>query len=112
MNISKRSNPSVMGDIYEVSVNREDILNMGNAIFIKAVELVAEQLAKDILENNYSEIMSKISPEAIANMTIAEAGAAVNETLRKKMPDKILEIEKRTTQIYQKGLLGGMKRIQ
>lgn len=48
------------------------------------------------------------------NMAIAEAGAAINETLHKKMPDKILEIEKRTTetQVYQRGLLGGMRRIR
>ena len=112
MNISKYQNPNVMGDVFEVLVSREDTLMMGDAIFARAVELVAEQLAKDILENNYAEIMERISPQAIANMVIAEAGAVVNETLHKKLPDKILEIEKRTTEVYQKGLLGGLKRIQ
>jgi len=111
MNISKRNDPNTMADIIEVSVKQEDYINMGQAVVFRTVEIVAERLAKDILENNYAEIMGKISPEAIANITIAEAGAAVNETLHKKFPDKILEIEKRTTEVYQKGLLGGLKRI-
>lgn len=112
MNIKKQNDFNSMADIYEIAVSREEVLIAGKAIATRVIEMVAEQMAKDILENNYNEIISKISPEAIANMSIAEAGVAINETLHKKLPDKVLEIEKITTQVYKKGLLGGLKRIQ
>ena len=73
---------------------------------------VSKVIADYIIEKHFDEILQKISPEAIANMSIAEAGAKINETLNKKMPDKILEIEKTRTEVYQRGLLGGFKRIK
>jgi predicted HAD superfamily phosphohydrolase YqeG len=111
MHITEEFNHSTMGKQYRIAVEQEELFAFGESIKKRNIELVADQLATDILANNYNEIMSKISPEAIANMAIAEAGAAVNDTLKKKLPDKILEIEKHDTQIYQRGLLGGMTRI-
>jgi hypothetical protein len=106
MQIIKESNPNANGWIYNVFVAQEECIMLENAIRTEVVELVARQITNDILSNNYNEILSKISPEAIANMAIAEAGAAVNETLHKKLPDKILEIHKTDTRVYQRGLLG------
>jgi hypothetical protein len=111
MQIIKESNPCERGYMYNVFVSQEECITLGNAIRTEIVGQVAKQIANDILANNYDEILSQISPEAIANMAIAEAGAAVNETLHKKLPDKILEIEKHDTRVYQRGLLGGVKRI-
>lgn len=111
MNITPRTNHNTMSRLYKVSIEQEEILSLCESIRGRTIELVAQQLAKDILANNYNEIMSKISPEAIANMAIAEAGAAVNETLKKKLPDKILEIHKTDTQVYQRGLFGGLHRV-
>ena len=111
MQIIKESNPNQNGWMYNVFVSQEECIMLENAIKTEVVALVAKQISNDILANNYNEILSKISPEAIANMAIAEAGAAVNETLKKKLPDKILEIHKHDTQIYQRGLLGGVTRI-
>jgi len=111
MNITSKTNYSTMSRLYEISIEQEEILNLSESIRGRTIELVAQQLANDIIANNYNEIMSKISPEAIANMAIAEAGAAVNETLKKKLPDKILEINKTDTQVYQRGLLGGLHRV-
>mgnify|MGYP007044001683 CR=1 FL=1 len=72
----------------------------------------ARHVADHIIAHHLPEILEKISPDAIANMSIAEAGAAVNETLHKKMPDKILEIERRSSpHIYKKGIFGGLKRM-
>ena len=111
MQITSKYNHDTMGYSYEVSIGQEEIMALDKAIKSRTIELVAQQLANDILANNYNEIMSKISPESIANMAIAEAGASVNETLHKKLPDKILEIHKTDTQVYQRGLLGGLKRV-
>jgi hypothetical protein len=111
MRIIKESNPCQNGYMYNVFVSQDECIMLENAIRTEIVEQVAKQISIDILANNYSEILSKISPKAIANMAIAEAGAAVNETLKKKLPDKILEIHKTDTQVYQRGLLGGVTRI-
>lgn len=111
MLINKEKNQYTTDNIYRVSVTKEDELCMVEPIRQRIVELVAYQIAQDILQNNYAEIIGKISPEAIANMAIAEAGAAINETLNKKLPDKIIEIHKTDTQVYQRGLLGGLNRI-
>jgi hypothetical protein len=111
MNIIPKTNYDTMSRLYEMSIEQEEILNLCESIKNRTIELVAQQLANDILANNYNEIMFKISPEAIANMAIVEAGAVVNETLKKKLPDKILEIYKTDTQVYQRNLLGGLKRV-
>lgn len=98
---------------FRTKVPREVLINeMPYAIFQEVVRQVADIVAKKVLEEKFDEIMQKISPEAIANMAIAEASAAVNETLHKKMPDKILEIEKRSTEVYQRGVFGGLRRLK
>ncbi|EGD47124.1 hypothetical protein Cpap_1516 [Ruminiclostridium papyrosolvens DSM 2782] len=87
-------------DVYVTKISeQEKYQNLYEPIMLTVIEKVAHQIACDILEKNYSEIVSKISPDAIANMAIAEAGAKIHETLNKKLPDKILEIEK-TQQKY------------
>jgi len=85
---------------------------IAHAVPQEIISQVSKVIADYIIEKHFDEILQKVSPEAIANMAIAEAGAAVNETLHKKMPDKIVEIEKRSTEVYQRGLLGGLKRIK
>ena len=76
------------------------------------VREAASKIADYIIAHHLPEILEKISPDAIATMTIAEMGAAVNETLKAKLPDKIVHIEHPAmTRIYQKGVFGGLKRI-
>lgn len=99
------------GRTINVSVSNRDMLGTEDAIRSRIIELVAQQLAIDILENDYVQIVSKISPEAIANMAVAEAGAKINELLNSKLPDKIQFIEKNTTQVYQKGIFGNLRRV-
>lgn len=72
---------------------------------------IAQQIATRYVAENFDRIMATISPEAIANLSIAEAAAAIRVTLEKKIPDKILEITKTHTEVYQRGILGGMKRV-
>jgi hypothetical protein len=111
MRIIKENNPRERGYMYNIFVSQEECVALETSIRTEIVQKVAIQIATNIIANNYNEIMSKISPEAIANMAIAEAGAAVNETLKKKLPDKIMEIHKTYTQVYQRGIFGGVERI-
>jgi hypothetical protein len=80
------------------------------AIFDK----IADKLADQIILELGPEIMKRLDPQAIANLTIAAAAAKVNETLNKKMPDKILETVRTETQtrIFQRGLFGGVREIR
>ena len=94
-------------------VNKEVFLTkLPIAIFQEVVREVGKRIADEVMSKKGKEIMKSISPEAIANMAIAEAGAAVNETLKKKLPDKILEVVRKETEVWQRGFFGGMKRIK
>lgn len=72
---------------------------------------VAHEIAMRIVEEKFQEIMAAIDPQAIANLTVANAAAKINDTLKKKIPDKIVEIHKTNREVYQRGLLGGVKRV-
>ena len=95
-------------------IQRHAMKNYAPEIIAKACGIIAEHIAAEFVEKHGSEIAAKLSPDAIANMTIAAAGAKVNETLNKKMPDKILEIEREVhkSSVYQRGLFGGLKRLK
>ena len=94
------------------SVSTEDLLNNTLPKILEQIhKQVAHEIAEECVSKYLPQIMEKISPEAIANMSIAEAGAMINETLHKKLPDKVLTVEKTKEKIFQKGIFGGMKRI-
>lgn len=98
--------------IFRTEVGREAFMtDMPYAIFKEAVAQVAAIVAQKIIDEKMAEILEKVTPTAIANMAIAEAGAAVNETLHKKMPDKILEIEKHNKEVWLQPFFGHPKRI-
>lgn len=100
-------------EVFRTKVPREVLISeVPYAVFQEVVRQVASVVAEKVIQEKLTEILEKVTPEAVANMAIAEAGAAINETLHKKMPDKILEIEKRNTEIYQRGIFGGFKRIK
>lgn len=91
-------------------INEREILE-SREFHATLLDVIANTIAKEIIKYHLPEILEKISPEAIANMTIASAGAKINETLSKKIPDKILHAETTRTEIYKSGLFGGLKRI-
>lgn len=80
--------------------------------FLEAVLVnVSEKIADELIKHHLPEILEKISVEALANMTIAQAGAEINKTLKEKIPDKILHVETEKATVYQKGIFGGLKKI-
>lgn len=99
--------------IFRTTVGREALMNeLPYTVFREVVKQVADVIAKKILEERMAEILEKITPSAIASMAIAEAAAAVNETLHKKMPDKIIEIEKRSQEVWLQPFFGRARRIK
>lgn len=83
-----------------------------DAVARRAIEIIAESIAGQYLDAYGSEVLKVMSPEAIAQMAIAEAGAAVNDTLKKKLPDKIVEVTRTEKEVYQRGIFGNLRRIR
>ena len=103
-----------MGELVVTArIGRQDMITEHLPKIVNQIQRqVASELAADCVNNYLPEIMEKISPAAIANMAIAEAGATVNETLHKKMPDKIQIIEKTSRpEVFQRGFLGGLRKL-
>lgn len=95
---------------FAIKAYRADMLDSPSFLG-KVLEKASEIIANEIIEHHLPEVLEKISPEAIANMTIASAGAKINETLAKKIPDNILHAETTRAQIFQRGIFGGLKRV-
>lgn len=112
MSISTTSHRDVQTNTFVIEHKIVDKFLSGDDMCEAIIRNAGAKVADHIIANYLPEILEKISPDAIANMAIAEAAAAVNQTLKQKMPDKIVEIVRRESpQVYQKGLLGGLKRI-
>lgn len=108
MDVSVCNSEKSRGKTYSAFVSDRDFECLDEMIMRE----VAKQIANKIVEESFGDIVAYIDPKAIANMAIASAGAKINETLNKKMPDKILEIKtKGDTEVWQRGIFGGMKRI-
>lgn len=84
MKVNKESQDQSMSVIYSVEVLSVDCMHMVENIQAVIVEKLADQIAKDILEKHYVEIMENVSPVAIANLAIARVGARIADTLDNK----------------------------
>ena len=73
---------------------------------------MAQLIAERYVADNYQEIIKHITPEAVATLTAAESAAKIRESLEKNIPSRVLEIEKTRTEVWQRGVLGGMSRIR
>lgn len=109
MTITESYDAATREQRYLVRVPDVESAAIGQQVITSVISAVSQRIADDYLAKHGAEVLAKISPEAIASMTIAEAGAAVNETLHKKLPDKVLEVERRV--VYQRGVFGGLRRL-
>jgi hypothetical protein len=83
--------------IYTLRFSRRDVMAFDDSVISLALEEAAKKIAADYLARHGAEVLAKISPDAVASMAIAAAGAAVNETLQRKLPDKVIE---RRTEVH------------
>lgn len=96
-----------------VEVERSDFMEMLPDLIVRAVvERVSAEIAAKFTEEHAQEILAALDPQAIANLAIAGGAAAVNKTLREKLPDKVVEVVREKTQVFQRGIFGGLRRIR
>lgn len=90
-----------------VKLDRSEILcsAMPAAIMAK----IAQSVADKYVEEHYAEIAARLDQNAIANSAIAEAGKKIAEEIQRK-PNIVHEVENHT-EVYQRGVFGGLKRI-
>lgn len=75
------------------------------------VHQIADKVADIYVAEHYQEIVAKIDQQAIANLSVAEAGVKIREALEKDIPGRVEHIIERKREVYQRGLLGGITRI-
>ena len=93
-------------------VKMEELLSLhGPEYFFREI---AQAIAEKYVAEHYRDIAALISKDAVATMVMAESAAKIRETLEKKIPDKVMEVVRTqvNTEVWQRGLLGGMKRIR
>lgn len=89
-----------------------DVTASSNAMLTAILREIAEKVAARFVAEHYVEIASHLDPQAIANLSIAEGAAKIQETLSKKLPDKIMEVVRTETQVFQRGIFGGITRLK
>lgn len=109
MEVSFHQSPMTREITMATRINESEIMAqaMPELILREAARLIAERLVSE----KYQEIVAMIDPQAIANLTTAETAAAINKTLKEKIPDKIVEVERVRREVYQRGVFGGVRRI-
>lgn len=75
---------------------------LGTQLFSAALKLAAEKIADKLVEEHYQEISKNIDPQAIANLSIANAAAKTRELLDQKLPERV----EKAVEVYHTGLFG------
>lgn len=76
--------------------------------FRQAVELIAARWAAE----HYADVAAHLDPRAVANLAVASAGAAINQTLQKKLPDKVVEILRTEREVWERQPDGSSIRVK
>lgn len=99
--------------LYQLEISTLESDLMGRELAREVIRVAAETLAAEYLEQHGSEVLASLNPEAIANMAIAEAGAAVNDTLKKQHAERVQYVPVAgAREIYQRGIFGGLRRVR
>ena len=113
MKVQTNKNTNTKETDYLVSVPEEIFAaKLPIAIFEEVTKLVAHKIAEKVLREKGQEIFKQISQKAVATLAVAEAGRGIKEILDKKLPDKVETIVKKETEVWQRGILGGIRRIR
>lgn len=103
-------NPARMTKHFDVSLPQDELAHMvHHEIAERVVEKVATAVSDYIIHNHFQEIIKGIDIQAISNIAVAEAGAKINETLSRKLPDKVMVIEKTRERLSRLDLLRGLE---
>lgn len=99
--------PADMGIGMAIRVTDIDVERMAYAIYVEIARAIAERFVAD----NYQSIAALLDQNAIANLSVAEAGAKLRESLEKSIPGRTVIERHVDRQVWQRGLLGGVKRV-
>lgn len=94
----------------KTAISLEEILHSREyqyGLYKAIIDQCANAFCEYILEKHFDDIISRISPEAIANMTIAKSGAAISASLT-SISDVIPIPQQKETKEY--NFLGGLKK--
>ncbi len=94
--------------LFRASIGRED---MTHGFAENIMSRIAAAVAERYVAEHYQEIAKLIDQQAIATLSVAEGAAAIRETLQKKLPDRIMEVERTSVAVLQRGLFGAVKRV-
>jgi hypothetical protein len=78
-------------------------------MFTDALKEAAKLIAEKWCAEHYIEVAAKLDPQAIANLVIAKGASEIKKTLEERLPGRVDTIVER--EVYQRGLLGGMRRV-
>jgi len=70
---------------------------------------IAEKVAERYVEEHFAELTSRLDQNAIANLAIAEASKKIAEEIRTQ--PVVLHNKETNREVYQRGLLGGLRRV-
>ena len=86
-----------------------DTVLQSESFSLAVLKKIAETVAEKFVEEHYAEIAAKLDQNAIANLAIAEASKKIAEEIQRR-PNIVREVEHHTA-VYQRGLLGGLRRV-
>ena len=70
---------------------------------------VVRQIAARYVEEHYAEIAARLDQNAIATLAVADASKKIAEEIQRR---PTIIHEKGDTQVFQFGILGGMRRVR
>lgn len=76
------------------------------------VQEIVRETAKRFVADHYQELAERMSQDTIANLAVAESAGELSKTIKQKLPDIILEVVRTEKEVWQRGPLGGMRRIR
>lgn len=94
---------------FGTTLSENDVQFLGKQVWERAIDITAKLIAEEFIKKHGQEVLAKLDPQAIANLSVAQAGAAIRETLEKKLPSSERIVEKAV--VYQRGIFGGIRRV-
>ena len=78
----------------------------------KAMQLAATQLAEQFVAVHGIDVLAKMDATAVANLAVAQSGAAIRESLEKQIPKEVQHHHHYDREVYQAGIFGGLRRVR
>jgi len=112
MDIDISADPMHKGYRLTGYLSEPEIAVAQGSIVREAIQIVAEKIAQQFIDDHGAEILAALDVQAIANLAIADSGRAVRESLEKQIPREVRHEHHTEREVYKVGLFGGIKRVR